>query len=181
MYQKIPGYPAGTDVTFWVTAWDMYNSIITSKTFNYTVLGDTISPLISSLTCAYTEKDTMAVVRANVSDDVAVGSVALYYRVSGSEHWLQRTMSDIGDGLYEFTIPAQPEDVTIYYYVNATDASDNLASSLSSQGVSEVELTGVGDVDEDEPGMENGTYWLIAIVIAVVIVMGVLLMFLRKD
>jgi hypothetical protein len=37
--RTIPGYPAGTNVTFWVTAWDLYGEIITSKMYNYSVLG----------------------------------------------------------------------------------------------------------------------------------------------
>lgn len=37
--QKIPGYPAGTNVTFWVTAWDQYNTQMTSKMYNYSVMG----------------------------------------------------------------------------------------------------------------------------------------------
>ncbi|MDD4307498.1 MAG: hypothetical protein PHU53_01660 [Thermoplasmata archaeon] len=39
MSQIIPGYPAGTNVTFWVTAWDQYNSLMTSKMYNYSVMG----------------------------------------------------------------------------------------------------------------------------------------------
>lgn len=39
MAQKIPGYPAGTNVTFWVTAWDQYNAVMTSKMYNYSVMG----------------------------------------------------------------------------------------------------------------------------------------------
>ena len=37
--QVIPGYPAGTNVTFWVTAWDIYGTLTTSKMYNYSVLG----------------------------------------------------------------------------------------------------------------------------------------------
>jgi hypothetical protein len=39
MTQKIPGYPAGTNVTFWVTAWDQYNAVMTSGMYNYSVMG----------------------------------------------------------------------------------------------------------------------------------------------
>lgn len=39
MSQTIPGYPAGTNVTFWVTAWDQYNALMTSKMYNYSVMG----------------------------------------------------------------------------------------------------------------------------------------------
>lgn len=39
MRQTIPGYPAGTNITFWVTAWDQYNALMTSKIYNYSVMG----------------------------------------------------------------------------------------------------------------------------------------------
>ena len=39
MRQTIPGYPAGTNVTFWVIAWDNYNEQIVSKFYNYSVIG----------------------------------------------------------------------------------------------------------------------------------------------
>jgi hypothetical protein len=38
MRQNIPGYPAGTNITFWVTAWDQYNAVMTSKIYNYSVM-----------------------------------------------------------------------------------------------------------------------------------------------
>ncbi len=39
MRQTIPGYPAGTNITFWVIAWDQYNAQIVSKFYNYSVIG----------------------------------------------------------------------------------------------------------------------------------------------
>jgi hypothetical protein len=39
MKRVIPGFPAGTNVTFWVTAWDQYNSVMTSRMYNYSVMG----------------------------------------------------------------------------------------------------------------------------------------------
>lgn len=39
MKQTIPGYDAGTNITFWVIAWDDYNLQITSKFYNYSVMG----------------------------------------------------------------------------------------------------------------------------------------------
>jgi hypothetical protein len=39
MRQTIPGYPAGTNVTFWVTAWDQYTTLVTSRIYNYSVMG----------------------------------------------------------------------------------------------------------------------------------------------
>ncbi|MFO7618537.1 MAG: hypothetical protein R6W91_02610 [Thermoplasmata archaeon] len=39
MQRTIPGYPAGTNVTFWVTAWDQYNTPFTSRMYNYSVMG----------------------------------------------------------------------------------------------------------------------------------------------
>ena len=37
MVATIPGYPAGTSVTFWVTAWDLQNHPLESAQFNYSL------------------------------------------------------------------------------------------------------------------------------------------------
>jgi hypothetical protein len=39
MEQTIPGYPPGTNLTFWIVAWDTYNEVMVSKEYNYSVLG----------------------------------------------------------------------------------------------------------------------------------------------
>jgi len=39
MTRTISGFPAGTNVTFWVTAWDQYNAVMTSGMYNYSVMG----------------------------------------------------------------------------------------------------------------------------------------------
>lgn len=39
MTQEILGYRAGTNITFWVQAWDIYNDPIVSEEYNYSVLG----------------------------------------------------------------------------------------------------------------------------------------------
>ena len=39
MSESILGYPAGTNVTFWVQVWDQYNDVLVSTEYNYAVLG----------------------------------------------------------------------------------------------------------------------------------------------
>jgi hypothetical protein len=39
MEQTIPGYPPGTNLTFWIVAWDTYNEVMVSSEYNYSVLG----------------------------------------------------------------------------------------------------------------------------------------------
>ncbi len=39
MTKTVPGFEAGTNVTFWVTAWDQYTTLITSGMYNYSVMG----------------------------------------------------------------------------------------------------------------------------------------------
>lgn len=41
MKEDIMGYPAGTNVTFWVQVWDQYNVVLVSREYNYSVLGVT--------------------------------------------------------------------------------------------------------------------------------------------
>jgi hypothetical protein len=37
MYCDIPGYPMGTEVRYWISAWDKYNNLTISSYYNYTV------------------------------------------------------------------------------------------------------------------------------------------------
>jgi len=39
MSESIMGYPAGTNVTFWVQVWDLYNDVLVSTEYNYSILG----------------------------------------------------------------------------------------------------------------------------------------------
>jgi hypothetical protein len=90
--------------------------------------------------------ETEVLVRANVTDNVAVYSVHLYFKAFGSNHWVERLMNNTGGDMYEYTIPAQARagNVTIIYYVNATDTFGNTASTLTDQEQFEIEILGVG-------------------------------------
>ena len=60
-----------------------------------------------------------AVVKAKVTDLIEVTSVTLYYRTSTSGNFSQVTMAAGSDYTYSGTIPAQPKDSKVEYYVEA--------------------------------------------------------------
>jgi len=105
---------------------------------------DLTAPLINSVTPEYQDNQTRVMVRANVTDDVSVGTVVLYFKAVGGDQWVSRTMANANGDYYEFTIPAQSRTGTIYYYVNATDRYGNLASTLAEHEQFRIDVVGVG-------------------------------------
>jgi hypothetical protein len=78
MYCDIPGYPMGTAVRFWVSAWDKYNNLTISGYYNYTV------PREEDYTSHdFVEFDGLGAV-GGLAAFAAVGSWA-FLRVLGSE------------------------------------------------------------------------------------------------
>jgi hypothetical protein len=75
---EVPGYPMGTAVRFWVSAWDKYNNLSISSYYNYTVLKEE-----DYTNHEFVPFDGLAVVGGMVAF-AAVGSFA-YLRVLGTE------------------------------------------------------------------------------------------------
>jgi hypothetical protein len=115
-----------------------------STAFHSVQILDRTVPLINSVTPELLDNQTRVRVRANITDDVGVGSVVLYFKSVGGDVWVQRDMTHVSGDIYEFTIPAQRRSGVIYYYVNATDASGNHASTLFEQDRFEIEVVGTG-------------------------------------
>jgi len=65
-----------------------------------------------------------ATVEATVSDVSGVASATLVWRVVGGA-WNSVAMAPAGGALYQAEIPGQPVGVTVEYYVEAVDASEN--------------------------------------------------------
>jgi hypothetical protein len=106
---------------------------------------DKTAPLINSVIPELLDNQTRVLVRANVTDDVEVGSVVLYFKAVGGDAWVSRQMTHVSGDIYEFTIPAQRRSGVVYYYVNATDSSGNQASTLFEQDQFQMEVEGVDD------------------------------------
>jgi WD40 repeat protein len=106
---------------------------------------DSTAPLINAVIPNLLDNQTRVLVRANVTDDVEVGSVVLYFKAVGGDAWVSRQMTHVSGDIYEFTIPAQRRSGFVYYYVNATDSSGNQASTLFEQDQFQVEVEGVDE------------------------------------
>ncbi|MCK4758246.1 MAG: Ig-like domain-containing protein, partial [Thermoplasmata archaeon] len=76
------------------------------------------------------QEDKSISIVAEVTDDIAVLEVSLYFKAVGGDLWVKRTMALQSGNEYAYTIPAQTRSGKIYYYVNATDTSGNTASTL---------------------------------------------------
>jgi hypothetical protein len=87
---------------------------------------------------------TEVLIQANVTDDVEVDEVILFFRAVGGNRWVERPMQNVGGSIYEYTIPAQRKSGIIFYYVNATDTAGNIASTLEADQYYEIEVVGVG-------------------------------------
>lgn len=128
---------------------------------------DRTAPIINSVKAEPIENQTRVLVRANVTDDVGVNSVVLYFKAVGGNQWVSRPMTPAEGDYYEFTIPAQSRTGTIYYYVNATDIYGNQASTLSEEDQYQVEVVGVGT--------DNTLYYILGGVLIVLLIVMVYL------
>lgn len=63
-------------------------------------------------------------VTANVTDDIPITNVTLYYNTSLDSNLTPLPMSYIGDDKWECEIGAQPLSTTVYYFVEAYDLAD---------------------------------------------------------
>jgi hypothetical protein len=154
------------DLVYNITATDSSNNTASTNLFTVAIT-DLTKPEINSVTPEYLANDTEVLVRADITDNVAVEEVTLYFKAVGGDHWVERNMNNVGGDIYEFTIPAQRKSGTIYYYVNATDTSGNLASTLTEQDQFQVEVIGTGS--------DNTVYYALAIVLIALVVVLVYL------
>jgi WD40 repeat protein len=164
---EIPAQQEVGELRYSISAWDGSNNIAVTDIFLVDII-DLTKPEINSVIPEYRANETEVLVRANITDNVAVDEVTLYFKAVGGDHWVERNMNNVGGDIYEFTIPAQRKSGTIYYYVNATDTSDNLASTLTEQDQFGVEVIGTGP--------NNTVYYVLAIVLVALVVVLVYLM-----
>jgi hypothetical protein len=83
--------------------------------------GDVAAPRLADLT-ALTDTDDLVgpyVVDAYAVDDTAVAGVEVVWRADGVEG--RAAMIDVGDDIWRGSIPAQPPDTEVAYWVEATD------------------------------------------------------------
>ena len=168
----IPAQSNIGSVLYNITATDTSGNFNSTTFFTIEIIDRTL-PLINSVVPTHMENKTRVLVQANVTDDMEVNEVILYFKISGSDHWVSRTMVNTGGDIYSFTIPAQPKsgNVTINYYVNATDTSGNPASTLTENDAFVIEVIGEGE--------DLTLYYILGIILAILMVVLVILV-IRK-
>jgi WD40 repeat protein len=136
---------------------------------------DLVKPTIHWVRPEYLANNTEVLVRANVTDDVGVDVVTLYFKAVGGNRWVERQMHQVdpvnSPEIYEFTIPAQDRSGFISYYVNATDTTGNIASTLEQEQAYEVEVVGVGN---------NWLVYILLIAVLAVLIIAFVYLVLKK-
>ncbi len=138
-----------------------------ATTFYTIEIVDRSSPVISTPEPVYRANETEVLVRANVTDNIEVDTVVLYFKSVSGNQWVPRTMQHVDGDIYEFTIPAQRNSGTIYFYVNATDSSGNSASTLTEQDQFQIEVVGVGT--------DYTIYYILGVILAALMILLVYL------
>ncbi len=127
----IPGQSAGTSITYYVKAVDLAVNVdkepLPTNPIKFKIL-DRIAPVISNTTVLKDTNDTLHpyVVTAKVSDNTTIAKVALYYSINGLAG-ISVPMSDQGGGVYQGTIPPQPLNTLVIYFVRAEDSFHNIS------------------------------------------------------
>ncbi len=163
-------------VTYNISATDIHGNQNDSPLRSIDIVDLTV-PIIE-LQDAEVLDDKSIKISANVTDNVELEEVILYFKAVGGDLWVKRTMSNNQTGdVYSFTIPAQSKSGIVYYYINATDKSGNTASTLD-------DMQNLGNelgTELSVPGTE--TPWLaylIPIIILVIIILAALILTKKK-
>ena len=86
---------------------------------------DTMAPNIYHTPVYHAFTGSNLVIAAEVTDNVAISSATLYYRVTGTDAWKSKTMTNLNDK-YSAVIPSSDVTVAgIEYYIEATDGITN--------------------------------------------------------
>jgi hypothetical protein len=124
--------PAQNDVgnfSYRIVATDSSNNTGSSAYFTVRAV-DSAAPTLSVPT-AKQGSDGRIVITVTASDNHQLSQVTLHYMHVGSTRYLPALqMLDRGNGTYSVTIEQQQHSGIFKYYINATDASQNVASTL---------------------------------------------------
>ena len=93
-------------------------------------------------------------VEANVSDPSGVDKVSLCCRADGGEWWITSMHFNLSAGLWTATIPGQPSDATVEFFLQAFDIVGN--EKISFPYTYNVEIAVWGDINGDgQVGVED--------------------------
>jgi hypothetical protein len=143
-------------VKYNISAIDLSGNFNNTTCFTINIV-DRTPPVISILHHIHADNNTMLIIRANVKDDLEIESVILNYRMTTESTWISRSMANVNGSQFEFTIPSQANQgiYILYYYVNATDSSGNLISSLSDAYMGEATLFGIESPNNEDGSEDN--------------------------
>ncbi len=89
---------------------------------------DNMPPVITYTPLAYTTSNANVLLSANVTDNVAVASVSIFYSVNGGSFTSAACTAGVPPA-YNCTLPGQPTGTAVSYYVSATDTAGNTATN----------------------------------------------------
>ncbi len=130
----IDAQTAGTVVYYKVQATDNEGVTSNSSTFNYTVVTNNTSPLISNVQHTPTSPDEgeIVTVSATITDDGTISSATIKWGYTSDNLANSVAMTHSGN-TYSGQIPGQDADITIYYKVSATDNEGATSNSAINQ------------------------------------------------
>jgi hypothetical protein len=122
-------------------------------------------------------------IQANVSDDVALGSVKVQYRLQGAGGWTPLNMVYLTGEVYRGSIPGGAVTVgVIEYYLEAEDSAGNRAREPAGGSSTPLRITVVKD-DSSGGGAAGGigTYLIAGLIAAAAIASIVALLLVRRK
>ena len=128
-------FAANTTVRYYIRVSDtLGNSVetpVTTVVIAASTLADTTPPVIADIGYAPespTDNDAIIII-ANVTDNVAVDSVILFYRINGSNNWIGLDLFTANGTTYSGSIGPFGAGDTVLFYVHGEDAAGNSAES----------------------------------------------------
>ena len=123
-------FAAGTVVEFYITATDPFGNNVTSPVTSLTIVADATAPVIHSFSYSPTiptDHDEITVI-ANITDNTAVATVVLYYRINNGS-WQAIELLSTDGMMYSVAIGPFSAGENIAFYIYAEDTSGNTIES----------------------------------------------------
>ena len=165
-FADIPAQPMGTTIQYYIHAEDNSGRVENSPLvgpegpFTFTIEIDEAPPVIANTTDLRSTSNTTGpyVVETTVTDNMGVDDVTLFYQLN-SGPFTPVAMAAGGGNQYSASIPGQPHETIVGYYVHALDHAANAAFDPAN---APTELY-VFLVDEEHnflvADMESGSAW----------------------
>ena len=165
-YANIPAQPLGTTVQYYLHAADNsgrdedWPFMGAADPFTFHVQPDLVAPVIAETTDLPFTDDTAGpyLVQSRVTDNMAVASVTLRYRVNGGE-FAALPMAAINGSLYAAGIPGQPIPSHVEYYIEAGDFGGNTALDPASAPASLYDFFVLPRANLLATDLEGGSSW----------------------